>query len=474
MQANPYSACTSILIGKKASMDGSVMIGRNEDSRPAWPKHLVVHPATDHAEPHTFISNDNGFSMPLPTHAAKYTATPEWTAKFGLFEEDGINEFGVAMSATESTYANQRVLAFDPLVKDGIGEEAMVTVTLPYIKSAREGVTRLGDIVARYGTSESNGILFADQEEAWYLETGSGHYWVAQRIPDDSYAVVANQMAIQEVDFNDPENFMWHVDIAAFVEDNHLNPNRTGFNFRQIFGTQNQMDSYYNLPRVWYGQRLFNPNRPQEVDSVDLPFINKAEHLLSVDDAKSFLSSHYQQTPYDPIGTGSPVDKKRFRPISLSATQESHVLQLRQGSTPALAGIHWLAMGVAAQSVYVPFFAGITATPHAYQVGAETYSSESAYWVYKHAGVLVDAHYSTFGSQLGDVQKELNQAFGQLVAETDKMAASKVGDDLVTYLTAQSEKAAEQGLSAYRGLIAKLITQATALSPLSYHQDLNL
>ncbi len=255
MQTEPFSACTSILIGKNATVDGSVIIGRNEDSRPAWPKNFVVHPAVTHDTPQVFKSQDNDFSMPLPANAAKYTATPEWTTKYGLFEEDGINEYGVAMSATESTYANTRVLAADPLEKNGIGEEAMITVTLPYIKSAREGVKRLGTIVATYGTDESNGILFADKDEAWYFETGSGHYWVAQRIPDDSYAVIANQMAIQEIDFADPDNFMWHPGIQDFVKEHVLNPGRQGFNFRKIFGTANQMDTYYNLPRVWYGQK---------------------------------------------------------------------------------------------------------------------------------------------------------------------------------------------------------------------------
>lgn len=99
-----YSACTSILVGPQATMDGSVLIGRNEDAKAAWPKHFIVHPATTVATPPQFVSTDNGFTMPLPTQAAKYTATPEWTDKYGLFEEDGINEYGVAMSATESTY----------------------------------------------------------------------------------------------------------------------------------------------------------------------------------------------------------------------------------------------------------------------------------------------------------------------------------------------------------------------------------
>lgn len=473
MSMTPYSACTSILIGKAASVDGSVMIGRNEDSRPAWPKHFIVHPATVTKQA-SFESTDNGFKMPLPETAYKYTATPEWTDKYGLFEEDGINQYGVAMSATESTYANDRVLAADPLVKDGIGEEAMITVTLPYIKTAREGVKRLGTIVAHYGTSESNGILFADRTEAWYFETGSGHYWVAQRIPDDSYAVVANQMAIQTIDFDDPKNFMWHPHIQEFVQEHALNPQRQGFNFREIFGTNNQMDAYYNLPRVWYGQKMFNPNTEQATNSHTMPFIRQAEKLLSVEDAKDFLSSHFQETPYNPIGAGSLEERKKFRPVSLATTQESHILQLRQYSQPELSGIHWLAMGVAAQSVYVPFYAGITETPADYHRGLGTYSSDSAYWVFKQTGVLVDPHYKQFGDQLNQVQKELNQQFTRSVIETDQKAQPLNGIELTTLLTQASMKNAELALKKYRELSASLITQATAFSPLSYKQDLNL
>ena len=125
-----------------------------------------------------------------------------------VFEEDGINEYHVAMSATESAYANDRVMAVDPFnTEKGILEEAMVTVVLPYIKTAKEGVIRLGKIVEKHGAAEADGILFADRDEAWYMEIGSGHHWVAQRIPDDSYAVVANQLAIQEIDF-DSDNFL--------------------------------------------------------------------------------------------------------------------------------------------------------------------------------------------------------------------------------------------------------------------------
>jgi len=469
-----YSACTSILIGAQASMDGSVMIGRNEDAKAAWPKHFVVHAAHTATTPQTFVSPDNGFTMPLPLTAAKYTATPEWTTKYGLFEEAGINEFGVAMSATESTYSNERVLGADPLVKNGIGEEAMVTVVLPYCHTAREGVQQLGQLVELYGTSESNGILFADQQEAWYLETGAGHYWVAQRIPANAYAVVANQMAIQAVDFNDPANFMFATDLQRFVRDNHLNPHSDRFIWREIFGTQDQSDLYYNTPRVWYGQRCFTPQVTAQPQSFELPFIQYANRKLSVDDAQAYLSSHFQGTPYDPVGNGSAVDKTRFRPVSLAKTQESHVLQLRPNMDPALAGIQWLAMGVAAQSVYIPFYAGITSTPESYHLGTETYDSQSAYWVYKLVSVLTDAHYHEALPTVDDVQSQLHIDLKQLVKQTDAAAATLSGPELTHYLTQQSNVAATLGIQRYRELAAKLITQATDLGPLNYHQDLNL
>ncbi|WP_125683986.1 C69 family dipeptidase [Levilactobacillus yonginensis] len=469
-----YSACTSILIGPQATMDGSVIIGRNEDAKAAWPKHFVVHPAQTATTPQTFTSTDNGFTMPLPDHAAKYTATPEWTAKFGLFEEDGFNEYGVAMSATESTYSNERVLGADPLVKDGIGEEAMVTVVLPYIHTAREGVARLGQLIEHYGTCESNGILFADQTEAWYLETGAGHYWVAQRIPANGYAVVANQMAIQAIDFNDADNFMFARHLQEFVATNHLNPHSHGFIWRDIFGTQDQSDLYYNTPRVWYGQKTLTPSVNAEPQSFDLPFIQYADRLLAVDDAQAYLSSHYEETPFDPVGNGSVAEKHRFRPISLAKTQESHVLQLRPNMDPALAGIQWLAMGVAAQSVYVPFYAGITSTPAAYHLGKEIYDADSAYWVYKLISVLTDAHYHEAWPTVSAVQKDLRIAFKQSVQQTDQVGQRLHGSELNDYLTQQGATNAALGIQRYRDLAATLITQATDLGPLNYHQDLNL
>lgn len=462
------SSCTSILIGKKATIDQSVIIGRNEDAKTAWPKHLQFNKRTDRG-PSTFKSKDNKFTMSLPSTAFAYSATPEWTDKYGIFAEDGINEYNVAMSATESAYANERVLACDPFnEKSGILEEAMVSVVLPYVKTAREGVERLGQIVAEHGAAEADGILFADEDEAWYMELGSGHHYVAIRIPDDSYAVVANQLSIQEIDFSDPQNFIWSDGIQDFVYDNQLWPKDQPFFFREIFGTRDDSDLTYNTPRVWDGQRLLTPSLQQEPQSFDLAFLQKPDRPLSAQDAQKVLSSHFNNTQYD-LTNAKNEGHHAFRPIAVATTQESHVLQVKK----APFSIHWLAMGVSAQSVYVPFYPGADKVPTAYRYGKETYAANSAYWVFKQAGVLVDRDWQTYGALLGQTQQKCRIELNKLRHSYDEKLKDQAADRLALYNEA-NEKMAQLVLTEYRTLIAKLITKQTGDSLLRFKMDPNL
>ncbi|WP_407890910.1 C69 family dipeptidase [Lacticaseibacillus sp. N501-2] len=464
------SSCTSILIGKNATFDHSVLIGRNEDSKAAWPKHLVKHQPV--ATGQTFTSKANQFTMPLPQKALAYTATPEWTDEFGVFEEAGINSAGVAMSATESAYANMRVLAYDPFVETGITEEAMVTVVLPFVKTAREGVKRLGEIVAKYGTGEANGILFADHHEAWYMEVATGHRFVAQRIPDDSYAVVANQLAIQAVDFAS-DDFMYSPDLQEFAQQHNLWTPGTPFNFRQIFGTDSSFDRTYNTARVWDGQRRLTPSVSQDPESSDLPFIQKADRLLHVDDAFAVLGSHYQETDFDPADPHAKYPH-RYRPISLAKTQEAHVLQLRQNLPQPIADIHWQAMGVAAQSQFVPFFAGTTQTPESFRQGALPADLNAAYWQFKLASVLVDAHFNHFARDLDDVQTSTHQKLLASIAQADAASVGLDAKALAALATTATAANAAIALNAWHDFTMHLLQASTDLSPLNFTHDTNL
>ncbi|WP_125572675.1 C69 family dipeptidase [Levilactobacillus huananensis] len=464
-----HQACTSFLAGKNATIDGNPVIARNEDNGVAiWPKRVVVHVA-DEPRNLSFISKGNQFRTTLPEKAYHYTAVPDTDPSAGFYEESGINAKNVAMSATESAYANSRVLGVDPLVADGIAEDAMLTVVLPYIDSAKAGVQRLGHLVETNGAAESNGILFGDTNEVWYMEIVSGHHWVAQRIPDDAYAVVANQLAIQDIDFDRPQEFMTSTNIRQFVQGHHLNPDGNRFNSRHIFGTATATDSHYNTPRVWYGHKLFTPSAFENPTDQELPFIQHAEKKISLPEIANFLGSHYQETPYDPLGTGTDTERHQFRAVGLSRTQNSHILQLRRDVVPMLAGIVWQCFGNPAFNPYVPFYAQGDQLAADYAVDNSDYQGENPYWASKLLDVLSEDHYHK-NRQLIDSFLGSTQALGY-----QRLHA---GDALPTPNPASLGSLNVETASVYATAIqtqaGKLVQANAALSDLSFTMDANL
>ena len=130
------SACTSMMVGKKASLDGATYISRNEDRLVAiYPKRFVVQPAVT-GRKETYVSPYNNLTVPLPESGYRYTSTPDADQSAGPNEEDGFNEKNVGESATERVYANERVLAYDPFIKNGLAEDSMTTLVLPFGISA--------------------------------------------------------------------------------------------------------------------------------------------------------------------------------------------------------------------------------------------------------------------------------------------------------------------------------------------------
>ncbi len=242
--------CTTILVGKNASYNGSTMIARNDDSPSGQftaKRWTVVSPEEQpklyrSVISHVEIDLTKDILHPESTEAVvpmQYTAMPNADVKKeGIWAAAGVNACNVAMTATETITSNERVLAADPLVEykaatetepeqiGGIGEEDIVVLVLPYIHSAKEGVQRLGALLEQYGTYEMNGIGFSDTEEVWWLETIGGHHWIAKRVPDDSYVAMPNQLGIDEFDMTDAlvsqNDHMCSADLLDFIIENHL------------------------------------------------------------------------------------------------------------------------------------------------------------------------------------------------------------------------------------------------------------
>lgn len=412
-------ACTTILVGKKASYDGSTMIARNDDSPSGayMPKKFVVIHQED--QPKVYESVISHVKIELPENPMRYTAMPNAVKGEGIWAASGVNEAQVGMTATETITSNPRVLGADPLVTyqpksddqeeivGGIGEEDIVYIVLPYIHSAREGVQRLGSILEKYGTYEMNGIAFEDVNEIWWLETIGGHHWIARKVPDEVYVVMPNQLGMDEFDLEDAlgeqKNYMCSPDMKEFIEKYHLNPSMDGtLNPRDAFGSHDDSDHVYNTPRAWFMERYLNPNSYSwdgpDADytpvSDDIPWCMVPEKKVTVEDVKYVLSSHYQGTPYDPYGAyGDKSMNGAYRSIGINRNDFMSLIQMRPDQPEDSRAIEWVAFASNAFNVMAPFYADIDETPEYFANTTGEVSTENFYWSSRMIAAMADASY---------------------------------------------------------------------------------
>lgn len=416
--------CTTILVGKKASYDGSTMIARTEDSQKGvfCPKKFEVIASKD--QPKHYKSVLSSFELTLPDNPLSYTSVPNALDNEGVWGEAGINAANVAMSATETITTNSRVLGADPLVASGIGEEDMLTLVLPYIHSAREGVERLGKLLEEYGTYESNGIAFSDLDNIWWLETVGGHHWIARRVPDDAYVTNPNQLGIDRFEFNNPDDYLSSSDLRSFIDDNHLDLTYSNehFNPRYAFGSQKDKDRHYNTPRSWAIQRFLNPEIEQDPQSFFIPWCQKPYRKITVEDIKHVLSNHYQDTAFDPYG--SEGNQLSFRTIGINRTSQTALLQLRPNQSQATRGIQWLSYGSMPFNTMVPFFTQVSKTPDYFANTTDKVSTDSFYWANRLIAALADPHYHKHEADL-EAYAEKTMAKGhEMICRADKALAA--------------------------------------------------
>ena len=292
----------------------------------------------------------------------------------------------------------------------GIGEEDFLTLVLPYIKTAREGVERLGALLEEFGTYEMNGVAFSDVDEIWWLETVGGHHWIAKRVPDEAYVTMPNQLGIDEFDLEDAlgdqEEHMCSADLGEFIARNHLDlsvENTTPFNPRDAFGSHSDSDHVYNTPRAWYMQRFLNPYDEQwdgpdadhKPTADDIPWARQPERKITIEDVKYVLSSHYQGTPYDPYGKlGDQRTRHMFRPIGINRQSQLAVMQIRPYRPQVSRAIQWMAYGSNPFNTLVPFFPNVDSTPKYLEDTTVRVTSENFYWENRIIAALCDASFA--------------------------------------------------------------------------------
>ncbi|MCP0886287.1 C69 family dipeptidase [Ligilactobacillus sp. WILCCON 0076] len=464
MKKRIKGSCTTVLVGKKASIDGSTIISRNDDGHEALdPKRFVV--INPEEQPRQYQAIISGIKVELPDNPLRYTSIPNSVLTNGIWPAAGINSENIAMSATETITTNSRILGVDPLEVSGIGEEDLVTLVLPYIHSAREGVTRLGALLEKYGTYESNGIAFSDKDEIWWLETIGGHNWAAKRIPDEAYVVAPNRMNIDEFDFKSDDT-MFSSDLENIIIKYKLNPDFKNINLRHIFGSASIKDTVYNNPRTWYGQKFFNPEIVHDPMEQDLPFICYPNRKISIEDVKFVLSSHFENTKYDVYGSGSKEDKKLFRPIGINRNHDVHILQIRNDVPAEIAGIHWLAFGANTFNTVVPFYANVRDTPESYKNADENFNLNQMYWLSCTTALLGDTDYDFYVDMRNSYELAAMAAYRNIENKTD---ANLTGQDINSYLEKANQKLADEALKYQTKLLGDMVIAGSEKMKLRYN-----
>ena len=445
--------CTTILVGKNATNDGSTIISRNDDGGFEAKQILAVSPKKQKKTHKTVISH---LTVELPDDPMWYTAAPNVTQKNGVWPACGINEANVAMTATETITSNPRVMGADPLavykpkegkrqeVPGGIGEEDLVTLVLPYIRSAREGVLRTGSLLEKYGTYEANGMAFSDQDEIWWLETIGGHHWIARRVPDDSVVIMPNQFGLDRFDFDDAygekrEN-LCSADLKEFTEKYCLYTGKDGvFNPRLAYGSRADSDHIYNTPRAWYMARYFlertyrwdGPDADYTPESNDIPWTFVPERKVTVEDVRYLLGSYYQGTPYDPYDKTAAFHGK-YRTIGVPNSDVCGIMQIRNGVPDELRGIEWMSMGGSGFTACFPLYARVREMPAYVSATTDTVSTKHMYWHSRLIAALTDAQY--FSASIYD-ERYVNAVWNkgrELLNEYDAKFIAEGDADLLT------------------------------------------
>ena len=440
--------CTTVLVGRKASNDGSTMIARTDDGHFDVKKLTVVNPKD---QPKKYRSRISHAEISLPENPLRYTSCPSVDPKDGIWAATGINEASVGMTATETITSNPRVLAADPLVeyrkaktrkeKDspgGIGEEDIVVLVLPYIRTAREGVLRLAELLEKYGTYESNGIAFNDVNEVWWMETIGGHHWMARRVPEDCVVINPNQFGMDGFDLQDAfgkqEAHLCSKDLKEFIRDNHLDLNRDGrFNPRDVFGSRRDMDHIYNTPRAWFMGRYLTPESHRwdgpdaefTPESDNIPWCLKPDRRVAAEDVKYLLSAHYQGTPYDPYSGRDTGCRGMYRSIGINRTGVTGICQIRPDVPEAIRGIEWICFGSTTFGAALPVYAGISRVPDYLSKVTLDASTENYYWSSRLIGALADPHYAETIQNIDRYEEAVMTKGRKLIREYDRKMTEK-------------------------------------------------
>lgn len=427
--------CFSIIAGKNATADGSVLFAHNEDDSGEQMLNIYV---TEHE-----------------ATAAKYI----WTEFPGMKQADSfLNEYGVAVA---SDYSPSRE-DMPEFTDGGVLYELRVTVAQK-AHTAREAVLLMGELVEKYGyTTTGRSYMVADCNEGWIFSVVVGKHWVAARVPDDKVMIIPNNYVIDKVDLSDPANYLGSKDLITYAQKRGwYDPEKDGeFSFKKVYSNPAYLTRFANVSRHLSAIQMIT-GKDYPADANFFEFAVTPKKKLKVEDLIEVMRSHGENTIYaDTLKTS----RNGHHPGCICAlnTVVSTVYQLRSNMPKEIASLAWIAPGRACANVYAPWYIGMSKSPkgytrfESYKEAQEKHLSDGKelrknypdgfYWKVVDKFNVIDADYhnniTPVAKQNAKIQKKLFK--NQKRFEKKVIRAIKKGQDVSTILNEYTTKFCEK------------------------------
>ena len=478
-------ACSNLIVGKKASVDGSVMVSYNADDYGMF-GHLCHYPAGTHPKGtmRQIYDWDSG------VYHGEIEEAPVTYNVIG-----NINEY--QLSIGETTYGGREEMVDSTGILD---YGSLIYVTLQRAKTAREAISVMTSLVEKYGyNSEGETFSICDPNEAWIMEmqgTGAGSkgvVWVAMRIPDDAICAHANQSRIGKFNMKDKKNVLYSKNVISYARKmGWFNGKDSEFSWKNTYAFPDFSGRRFCDARVWsffnHYADDFDRYLPwalgKDKDAEDMPLWIVPNRKLSVADVENGMRDHYEGTalaldttsigggvyemPYRPTPLTFTVDGKQYfneRPISTQQTAFTFVSQLRSWLPREIGGVLWFGNDDANMVAYTPVYCGNTVQPACYNTkGADavTFSSDNAFWLCNMVSNMVYPRYSQLFPELKAVRDSLETSYFANQTSIEKQAADLYKTDkaaALKLLNNYSNTKADEMLVSWKHLATRIIVK---------------
>lgn len=460
---NSVQACTNLIVGKKASADGSVIVTYSSDDYGAY-GYLFYQKGGKHQPGEMrklYHYESNNYLGEIPEADSTY-------AVIGLTNEH-------QLTIHETTWGGREELADSTGLFD---YGSLMQVTLQRARTAREALQVMTSLVEKYGyQSEGESFTIADPNEVWVMDMvgkgpgGGAPVWVAVRIPDDCISGHANQSRIRQFPLKDKENCIYSKDVITFAKKKgYFTGKDKDFSFADAYNPLDFGGARYCEARVWsffnkWGSedmsKYIKYAMGEDLQAQPFPLYMKPKKLLTVQDVKDMMRDHYEGTPMDiqtglgagpyempyrPTPLSYEVDGKKYfneRPISTQQASCIYVAQMRSWLPDHVGGVLWFGNDDANMVAMVPIYCCAQGAPECFDERTGdtfTFSFKSAFWMQNWVANMVYLRYNLLYPELQQVRDRLESDFNAMQHDVEKKALAMTEAEARKYLSDYSHK----------------------------------